>query len=84
MIIMCFGFDNPIPLIQDAMENASKAKKPPLFFAATRNDGAHKLMAWPARHPSVIGISSTTGDGSRSTFNPSENDFHPILYAFGE
>lgn len=81
---MCFGFDSPIPLIQGAIEKASKVEKPPLFFAATRNDGAHKSMAWPARTPSVIGISSTMGDGNRSTFNPSENDAHPTLYAFGE
>ncbi|KAK1254162.1 hypothetical protein MKX08_008157 [Trichoderma sp. CBMAI-0020] len=84
IIVMCFGFDKPIPLIQDAMNKAFKVEKPPLFFAATRNDGAHKLMAWPARNPSVIGISSTMGDGCRSTFNPSENEFHPILYALGE
>ncbi|KAF4463389.1 subtilase [Fusarium albosuccineum] len=84
MIVMSLGFDEPIPLIRDAIEKASKAEKAPLFFAATRNDGAHKKMAWPARDHSVIGISSTDGYGSPSSFNPSENNFHPILYAFGE
>ncbi|KAM0414540.1 hypothetical protein ACHAPT_013620 [Fusarium lateritium] len=84
MIVMSFGFDEPIPLIRDAIEKASKAEKAPLFFAATRNDGAHKNMAWPARDHSVIGISSTDGYGSPSSFNPSDNNFHPILYAFGE
>ncbi|KAM5347454.1 hypothetical protein ACJ41O_010459 [Fusarium nematophilum] len=84
MIIMSFGFSETIPLIQDAMERASKVEKPPLFFAATRNDGAHKSMAWPARDSSVIGISSTAGDGDASAFNPPEEDAHPILYAFGE
>ncbi|RSL95714.1 hypothetical protein CDV31_013772 [Fusarium ambrosium] len=84
MIIMCFGFEEPIPLIRKAIDKASKAEKPPLFFAATSNDGAHKSMAWPAREMSVIGISSTTSDGSVSTFNPSENKAHSILYAFGE
>lgn len=81
---MCFGFDEPIPLIREAIDKASKAEKPPLFFAATRNDGAHKRMAWPARELSVIGISSTAGDGGVSTFNPSENQARSILYALGE
>ncbi|KAF6826078.1 subtilase [Colletotrichum musicola] len=84
MIVMCFGFDQPIPLIREAMDNASTAKKPPLFFAATRNDGAHKRTSWPARDISVFGISSTAGNGDVSPFNPLENDAHPILYAFGE
>ncbi|KAF5005982.1 hypothetical protein FDECE_7608 [Fusarium decemcellulare] len=84
VIVISFGFDEPIPLIRDAIEKASKTEKAPLFFAATRNDGAHKNMAWPARDPSVIGISSTDGYGSPSSFNPSENNFHPVLYAFGE
>ncbi|KAJ4190526.1 hypothetical protein NW767_011354 [Fusarium falciforme] len=81
---MSFGFDEPIPLIRKAIDKASKAEKSPLFFAATRNSGAHKRMAWPAKEMSVIGISSTAGDGGVSTFNPSENKAHPILYAFGE
>ncbi|KAJ4179988.1 hypothetical protein NW755_012028 [Fusarium falciforme] len=84
MIIMCFGFEEPIPLIRKAIDRASKAEKPPLFFAATCNEGAHKRMAWPAREMSIIGVSSTTGDGGVSTFNPPENKAHPILYAFGE
>ncbi|KAI5925584.1 subtilase [Camillea tinctor] len=66
MIIMSFGFDEPIRLIP------------------TRNDGAHKSMAWPARDRSVIGISSTDGDGVASSFNPSDKDVDAILYAFGE
>ncbi|EFQ36019.1 subtilase [Colletotrichum graminicola M1.001] len=84
IIIMCFGFDQIIPLIRKAMDDALMAKKPPLFFAATSNDGAHKRTSWPARDISVIGISSTAGNGDVSPFNPSEKDAHPILYAFGE
>ncbi|KAK2032675.1 subtilase [Colletotrichum zoysiae] len=84
MIIMCFGFDQLIPLIRKAMDNALLSNKPPLFFAATSNDGAHKRTSWPARDISVIGISSTTGNGDVSSFNPPEKDAHPILYAFGE
>ncbi|KAJ4123171.1 hypothetical protein NW768_009699 [Fusarium equiseti] len=84
MIIMSFGFDKAIRSIRDSIDEASRAKKAPLFFAATRNDGAHKSMAWPATEMSVIGISSTTGDGTISTFNPSEGQTGSILYAFGE
>ncbi|KAH7173258.1 uncharacterized protein B0J16DRAFT_349804 [Fusarium flagelliforme] len=84
MIIMSFGFDRPIRLIREAIDEASRAVKPPLFFAATRNDGAHKPMAWPARDMAVIGVSSTAGDGSVSTFNPSDSQTNTVLYAFGE
>ncbi|KAK2003322.1 hypothetical protein LX36DRAFT_723681 [Colletotrichum falcatum] len=84
MIVMCFGFDQAIPLIREAMDEALAAEKPPLFFAATRNDGAHKRASWPARDISVIGISSTAGNGDASPFNPAEKDAHPVLYAFGE
>ncbi|KAI0881978.1 subtilase [Annulohypoxylon maeteangense] len=84
MIVMCFGFDEPIRAIRNAIDKAASASKPPLFFAATRNDGAHKRMAWPAKDRSVIGISSTDGYGDISSFNPVENNSDPILYAFGE
>ncbi|KDN64032.1 putative subtilase [Colletotrichum sublineola] len=61
------------------------AETPPLFFAATGNDGAHKAMAWPAKDMSVIGVSSTAADGGASPFNPlEEKEHYPILYAFGE
>lgn len=84
MIIMSFGFDEQIPVIHNALVEASKAEKPPLFFAATRNDGPHRRMAWPARDMSVIGVSSTDGNGLASSFNPSDKDIDSILYAFGE
>lgn len=81
---MCFGFDELIREIQEAIAKAMNSTKPPLFFAATRNEAAHKPMAWPASDRSVIGISSTTGNGTFSTFNPSEGSQDSILYAFGE
>ncbi|KAL7929060.1 subtilisin-like protein [Trichoderma chlorosporum] len=84
MIVMSFGFDEPILLIQDAMMRALRAEKIPLFFAATHNDGANKRMAWPARDYLAIGISSTTGDGSPSSFNPPEEGYYPVFYSFGE
>ncbi|KAI0446279.1 subtilase [Xylaria telfairii] len=84
IVVMCFGFDDRIGVIRDALDEALKAKKPPLFFAATRNNGAHKLMAWPAKSRSVIRISSTDGNGDASSFNPAAKDADPVIYAFGE
>lgn len=81
---MSFGFERRVNCIHMAMEDALQGSKPPLFFAATRNDGAHKSMAWPARELFVFGISSTDGNGAASSFNPDENDAQTILYAFGE
>lgn len=81
---MSFGFDRPIPVIRKAIDKASRIDKPSLFFAATRNDGTHKPMAWPARDMTVFGVSSTAGDGSLSTFNPSDSQIPSVLYAFGE
>lgn len=84
MIVMCFGFDKSILAIDKAIDNAIKTGRPPLFFAATRNDGANKSMAWPARDLSIIGISSATGEGLESTFNTSEEDVPVIFHALGE
>lgn len=85
MIVMCFRFDEPVRPIRDAINKATKTSKPPLFFAATRNNGAHREVAWPASDLSVIGISSTTAKGKASPFNSRErNDAYPILYAFGQ
>lgn len=84
MIVMCFGFDESIPAIEKAIGNAIKTNQPPLFFAATRNDGANKSMAWPARDLSVIGISSVTGEGVASSFNPPGKNVPVIFHALGE
>ncbi|KAI0140285.1 hypothetical protein BJ166DRAFT_542643 [Pestalotiopsis sp. NC0098] len=84
IIVMSFGFDKPILSIKGAIDRAARSAKPPLFFAATRNEAAHKPMAWPANEMSVIGISSTAGTGRLSDFNPSRGSQDSILYAFGE
>lgn len=81
---MSFGFDERVPVINQAMEQSTRAKKQPLYFAATCNDAAHKPIAWPAREANVFGISSTDGDGHISTFNPHDNEAYPIFYAFGD
>ncbi|CEJ90862.1 hypothetical protein VHEMI06615 [[Torrubiella] hemipterigena] len=84
MIIMSFGFEGKIGIINKAMTNARKLDKPPLFFAATRNDGANKRIAWPASDHHAFGVSSTDGNGAPSPYNPDEDGAAPILYAFGE
>lgn len=85
IIVMSFGFESSIPIIDKAIEKALEAKKKPLLFAATRNHGAHLGVAWPARHGNVIAVSSTDGDGIRSTFNPPDHSCsHKIFYALGE
>lgn len=84
MIIMSFGFERKIRVIGDALTYARKVVKPPLIFAATRNEGAHKGIAWPASDTGVFGISSTDGHGAPSSFNPADKGSDTILYAFGE
>lgn len=84
MIVMSFGFEAPIPIIRQAIEAASTSEKKPLFFAATRNDGANRGVAWPARHGDVIGVSSTDGLGTGSTFNPTDDGLYSVVYALGE
>lgn len=81
---MSFGFDQRIRAISNVIDQVLRQEKPPLFFTATQNDGAHKGMAWPAREPYVFGISATDGDGELSTFNPDENNAYPIFYALGQ
>ena len=89
MIVMSFGFDEPVEIIGRAIDNAcyscdTRIKPTPLLFAATRNDGASKEIAWPARLGEVFGISSTDGDGRRSSFNPRSDHSDTIFYALGQ
>ncbi|KND93691.1 hypothetical protein TOPH_01468, partial [Tolypocladium ophioglossoides CBS 100239] len=78
MIVMCFGFAKAIPVIRRAIEDASRSERPPLFFAAIRNDGANENIAWPGRAGEVIGVGSTDGDGFPSSFNPPCAEY-PVL-----
>ncbi|CEI60255.1 unnamed protein product [Fusarium venenatum] len=71
IISMSFGW----PARDDGYESLEKAIKNAQFhdvllFAAASNDGANAQRAWPARHPGVICIHSTTADGNPSPFNP--------------
>jgi hypothetical protein len=81
---MSLGFDKEIPCIGQAIDNTLQSKKRPLFFAATRNDGANQGVAWPAKDGEVIGISSTNGDGYPSKFNPKSDLPHQLYYDLGE
>lgn len=88
IIILSFGFEEPVSIIYEAIKSASniedKSRSSTLIFAATRNDGANKLVAWPARINEVIGISSTDGNGQHSIFNPHDDGSNTIFYALGE
>lgn len=84
MIVMSFGFERRIEIVGSAIESALKTSTPPLFFAATSNDGANREMAWPATELFVFGVSSTDGLGVFSSFNPPKNESSAILHAFGE
>ncbi|KAK5656655.1 hypothetical protein OQA88_4635 [Cercophora sp. LCS_1] len=84
IIVMSFGFTKAIPMIRQAIEDASRKAKPPLIFAAGRNDGANMNMAWPARADEVFGINSTDGNGAPSSFNPSPEEYSRIFHALGE
>jgi hypothetical protein len=89
---MSFGFESYVQVIQNALVNAiniedkmDSTRTSTLIFAATRNDGANKSVAWPAKANEVIGISSTDGDGDfSSSFNPSHDRSDSIFYALGQ
>ncbi|CEJ81249.1 hypothetical protein VHEMI01389 [[Torrubiella] hemipterigena] len=84
IIVMSFGFERKVRVISNAIRHVRKSEKPPLIFAATRNDGANKGIAWPASDMEVFGVNSTDGLGSPSPFNPADEGSDTIVYAFGE
>ncbi|CZR67542.1 uncharacterized protein PAC_17441 [Phialocephala subalpina] len=92
IIIMSFGFESYVQVIQNALRNASNiydkmdpTRTSTLIFAATRNDGANKGVAWPAKANEVIGISSTDGNGEfSSSFNPPHDRSDSVFYALGQ
>jgi hypothetical protein len=64
----CKGSTCPRRTMQEAIMRAYG--KGVLMFATTRNDGGNNVIAYPARHRTVIGVFSTDGDGNKSGFNP--------------
>lgn len=67
MISMSFGLADKVYEIQEAIDDA--ATKNILVFSAARNDGANRLVAFPARRSNVFAIFATDPFGvfSRST-----------------
>jgi hypothetical protein len=72
IITMSFGFPRSSDIVGEAIMRAYG--KGILMFAATRNDGGNREIAYPASHRTVIGIFSTDGDGNKSGFNPNPPD----------
>jgi len=54
-----------------------------VLFAAARNGGGMKRIAYPADQPEVICVNSTDGEGNRSHFNPSP-EYGKRLSTLGE
>lgn len=89
---MSFGFESYVQTIQNALRNATNicdkmdpSRTSTLILAATRNDGANKGIAWPAKANEVLGISSTDGNGEfSSSFNPPRGHSDSVFYALGE
>jgi hypothetical protein len=65
---MSFGFPRSSDIVGEAIMRAYR--KGILMFTAARNDGGNKVIAYPTRHRTVIGVFSTNGDGNKSGFNP--------------
>jgi hypothetical protein len=69
---MSFGFPSltqDLECIQSAILYAQS--KSVVLFAAARNNGGLKKIAYPANRSEVICINSTDGEGNPSHFNPS-------------
>jgi subtilisin family serine protease len=69
---MSFGFPRrtePLECIHRAIQSAYAANV--VILAAARNNGGNQSIAYPANQDEVICISSTDGQGNRSSFNPS-------------
>lgn len=69
IITMSFGFPRSSDIVEEAIVMAHA--RGTIMFAATRNDGGNKAIAYPACHHNVIGIASSDGLGNGSKFNPS-------------
>ncbi|OBT94327.2 hypothetical protein VE01_07702 [Pseudogymnoascus verrucosus] len=75
IISMSFGFDE-LTLERDCIRSAilHAHYKGTVLFAAARNNGGLKQIAYPASETEVICINSTDGEGNPSSFNPSSKN----------
>ncbi|KFZ13581.1 hypothetical protein V502_06536 [Pseudogymnoascus sp. VKM F-4520 (FW-2644)] len=75
IISMSFGFNNltqKLDCIKRAILHAHSNET--VLFAAARNNGGVKGIAYPASQTEVICINSTDGEGNPSPFNPSSKE----------
>lgn len=68
MISMSFGLEDKVYEIQEAIDAA--AAKNIMIFAAARNDGGNKPVAFPAYRPNVVAVFATDPFGNFSRFTP--------------
>lgn len=75
IISMSFGFDNLTQKLDCIKREILYAhSKETVLFAAARNNGGVKGIAYPASQTEVICINSTDGEGNPSPFNPSPKE----------
>lgn len=78
---MSFGFEDKNDKVQQAINEAMKRKRPPIFFAGASNGGFNNIPLYPAIHPDVIAMHSLDGNGNDSGgLNPAAD---PNLGTFG-
>ena len=69
MISLSFGFEESIKSIEDEINECISSGI--AVFAAASNDGADGDRTYPAKYEGVLCIHAATGEGSKTTFNPS-------------
>ncbi|KFY52592.1 hypothetical protein V496_08343 [Pseudogymnoascus sp. VKM F-4515 (FW-2607)] len=75
IISMSFGFDNLTQKLDCIKREILYAhSEETVLFAAARNNGGVKGIAYPASQTEVICINSTDGEGNPSPFNPSPKE----------
>lgn len=82
IITMSFGFDEPVPIIEDAINLADREKI--VMLAAASNNGGNDDIAWPARLDKVICIHSTDSYGNPSDFTPTECSYSDNFGILGQ
>ncbi|KAE8450714.1 hypothetical protein EG329_006059 [Mollisiaceae sp. DMI_Dod_QoI] len=71
IIMMSFGFSKDVPEIEKVINNVRHEREGKiLFFAAASNSGGNARKTYPARHPSVISVRSTTSNRAFPEYNP--------------
>jgi subtilisin family serine protease len=65
---MSFGFTNPVPSIEDVLDDARHEGI--VLLAAASNYGAGDRPSWPARESGVLSIHACTGLGNKYSGNP--------------